>query len=62
MLTREENRLVTLSGPGTPGGALMRCYWHPIALTRWLPQDAAPNPVPLAGSSQTWYIWLEASG
>ena len=61
MLTREENRLITLTGPGTPGGALIRCYWHPIALTRGLPQDAAPNPVLLASSSQTWYILPEAS-
>jgi hypothetical protein len=30
MLTKEENRLITLTGPGTAGGAPMRCYWHPI--------------------------------
>jgi 5,5'-dehydrodivanillate O-demethylase oxygenase subunit len=31
MLTREENELLTRIGPGTPMGALMRRYWHPLA-------------------------------
>jgi 5,5'-dehydrodivanillate O-demethylase len=31
MLTAEENELLTRIGPGTPAGALMRRYWHPIA-------------------------------
>jgi 5,5'-dehydrodivanillate O-demethylase len=31
MLTAEENELLTRIGPGTPMGALMRRYWHPIA-------------------------------
>jgi 5,5'-dehydrodivanillate O-demethylase len=31
MLTREENELLTRIGPGTPMGALMRRYWHPVA-------------------------------
>jgi phthalate 4,5-dioxygenase oxygenase subunit len=49
MLTKEENRLITLTGPGTPGGALMRCYWHPIALAEELPPGAAPMPVKILG-------------
>ena len=49
MLTKEENRLITLTGPGTPGGALMRCYWHPIALAEELPPDGAPMPVKILG-------------
>jgi nitrite reductase/ring-hydroxylating ferredoxin subunit len=49
MLTKEENRLITLTGPGTPGGALMRCYWHPIALADELPPDGAPLPVKILG-------------
>ena len=28
----EQNQLVTRIGPGTPCGALMRRYWHPVAL------------------------------
>ncbi len=31
MLTAQENELLTRIGPGTPMGALMRRYWHPIA-------------------------------
>jgi len=30
MLTAEENERLTRVGPGTPGGELMRRYWHPI--------------------------------
>ncbi|MGE0747866.1 MAG: Rieske 2Fe-2S domain-containing protein [Rhodospirillales bacterium] len=36
MLTRDQNDLVTRTGPGTPGGALMRRYWQPAALTEEL--------------------------
>jgi phthalate 4,5-dioxygenase len=49
MLTQEENRLITLTGSGTPGGALMRCYWHPIALADELPPGGAPMPVKILG-------------
>jgi 5,5'-dehydrodivanillate O-demethylase len=31
MLTQEENEKLTRVGPGTPGGELLRRYWHPIA-------------------------------
>src|SRR6266851_3806538 len=30
MLGKAENELMTRVGPGTPGGELMRRYWHPI--------------------------------
>src|SRR5579871_3134959 len=49
MLTREENELLTRTGPGTPGGALMRCYWQPVAVSEELPPGAAPLPVRLLG-------------
>src|ERR1700751_510381 len=49
MLTQEENRLITQTGPGTPGGALMRCYWHPVALSDELPPGGAPIPVRILG-------------
>ena len=49
MLTKEDNRLITLTGPDTPGGELMRCYWHPIALADELPPGAAPMPVKILG-------------
>src|SRR5499433_571914 len=31
MLSKEENEMLTRVGPGTPCGALMRRYWHPVA-------------------------------
>src|SRR5262244_4198477 len=30
MLTREENEVLTKTGPGTAMGALLRCYWIPV--------------------------------
>ena len=38
MLTTNENALLTRVGPGTPMGALLRCYWHPIAAVGELDQ------------------------
>ena len=32
MLSAEQNDLITRTGPGTPAGRLMRCYWQPAAL------------------------------
>ncbi|NIO08139.1 MAG: Rieske 2Fe-2S domain-containing protein [Deltaproteobacteria bacterium] len=39
MLTQEENDLITRVGPGTPGGALLRRYWYPIAVAQELTED-----------------------
>jgi phthalate 4,5-dioxygenase len=47
MLTKEEQDLLTRTGPGTPGGELLRRYWQPIALSKELPEDSAPLPVRL---------------
>ena len=47
MTTRDENALLTQTGPGTPGGELMRRYWHPIALSSELPPGAPPQPIRL---------------
>ena len=41
MLTAQDNELLTRVGPGTPGGELMRRYWHPILATQQLDE----NPV-----------------
>ena len=42
MLTREQNELVTRTGPATPMGNLLRRYWIPILLTDELPEDECP--------------------
>ncbi len=49
MLTSEQNDLLTRVGPGTPGGALLRRYWTPVALAAELPVGGAPLPVRLLG-------------
>jgi phenylpropionate dioxygenase-like ring-hydroxylating dioxygenase large terminal subunit len=45
MLTKEENDLLTRTGPGTPGGDFMRRYWQPVALSAEIPAGGAPLPV-----------------
>ncbi|MPZ15485.1 MAG: Rieske 2Fe-2S domain-containing protein [Chloroflexi bacterium] len=36
---------LTRVGPGTPGGDLLRRYWHPVALAEEIPPGGAPVPV-----------------
>ena len=45
MLTKENNDLVTQTGPGTPGGKLLRSYWQPIATAEEMPIGGAPMPI-----------------
>ena len=47
MISREENQLLTQTGPGTPCGELMRRYWQPVALSEELKADGAPLGVTL---------------
>ena len=49
MLTREQNDLLTRTGPGTPGGQLLRKFWQPAALVEELPAGGAPVPIRLLG-------------
>jgi phenylpropionate dioxygenase-like ring-hydroxylating dioxygenase large terminal subunit len=44
MLTHEENRLLTLTGPGTPAGEYFRRYWLPALLAE---EVAAPDCPPV---------------
>src|ERR1700693_5744342 len=48
-MTQEENALLTQTGPGTPGGELLRRYWQPVALSEELTPDGAPLAVKLLG-------------
>ena len=48
MLSKESNELVSRTGPGTPGGAMMRAYWQPAALSREL-KSGLPLRVRLLG-------------
>ena len=49
MVSADENRLLTESGPGTPGGDVLRRYWQPAALTEELDGDRPVVPVRLLG-------------
>jgi len=50
MLTKQENKLLTEVGPGTPLGEVMRCYWLPACLSDEIAKpDSAPIRVKLLG-------------
>ena len=42
MLSKQKSDLLTLTGPGTPGGRLLRSYWQPIATADEVPLGGAP--------------------
>jgi phthalate 4,5-dioxygenase oxygenase subunit len=42
MTTREQNDFLTLTGPGTPMGAVMRHYWIPALLASEIPEPDCP--------------------
>lgn len=46
----EDNELLTRVGPGTPGGEMLRRYWHPVLLASEVPvANSAPVRVRLLG-------------
>ena len=49
MLSREDNDLLTRTGPGTPMGGLMRLHWFPFMVARELEPGAPPKRVSLLG-------------
>ena len=49
MLSKQENDLLTQTGPGTPCGTLLRSYWQPAALSEELPAGGPPIPLRLLG-------------
>jgi phthalate 4,5-dioxygenase len=51
MLSTEQNDLITRTGPGTPAGRLMRCYWQPAALVDELSGNRAVKPLRLFGEN-----------
>lgn len=54
MLSQEDNDRITRTGPGTPGGAMMRRYWQPAALSRELGADE-PLAITLLGEDLVMY-------
>ncbi len=49
MLTQEENELLTRVGRGTPGGELLRCYWHVVAAASELTEESPKKKVRVLG-------------
>jgi phthalate 4,5-dioxygenase len=49
MMAKEESDLLTVTGPGTPGGELLRRYWQPAALSEELEAGGDPLAVKLLG-------------
>jgi phthalate 4,5-dioxygenase oxygenase subunit len=42
---RQQAELLTRTGPGTPGGALLRRYWQPVAFAKDLPPGGPPHQI-----------------
>jgi phenylpropionate dioxygenase-like ring-hydroxylating dioxygenase large terminal subunit len=52
MLTKADNEALARVGPGTPMGAMLRHYWHPMILSEELPgPDCEPLRVRLLGEN-----------
>ena len=60
MLSAEQNRMLTEVGPGTPGGELLRRYWHPIAVAQELTPEEPTKFVRVLGENLV--LFLDKSG
>jgi 5,5'-dehydrodivanillate O-demethylase oxygenase subunit len=60
MLTEEQNRIITQVGKGTPGGELLRRYWHPIAIAAELTHEAPTQLLRVLGEDLV--LFLDRSG
>jgi 5,5'-dehydrodivanillate O-demethylase len=60
MLTAEENTFLTQVGPGTPGGTMLRMYWHPINLSREINDESPTKFVRILGEDLV--IFKDKSG
>ncbi|MBT3792969.1 MAG: Rieske 2Fe-2S domain-containing protein [Rhodospirillales bacterium] len=55
MLNHAENERLTSVGPGTPGGELLRRYWHPIAAVDDLTDENPKKKVRILGEDLVLY-------
>ncbi len=60
MLTAEQNRILTQVGRGTPGGELLRRYWHPVCIARELSPEEPTKPVRILGEDLV--LFMDTSG
>jgi phthalate 4,5-dioxygenase len=61
MLRKEQNDLLTQTGPGTPGGRLFRSYWLPVLLSEELPENDSP-PVRVKILSERLLAFRDSDG
>src|SRR5580692_7958798 len=61
MLRKEQNELLTQTGPGTPMGQLFRSYWMPVLLAEELPEDECP-PVRVKIMSERLLAFRDSNG
>jgi nitrite reductase/ring-hydroxylating ferredoxin subunit len=61
MLRKEQNDLLTQTGPDTPGGRLFRSYWIPALLARELPENDCP-PVRVKLLSERLIAFRDSEG
>jgi len=59
MLSKEENELITRTGPGTPGGELLRRYWQPVGLAQELTDERPKKRVQIMGEELVLYRTAE---
>ncbi len=61
MLKKEQNDLLTQTGPGTPAGRLFRSYWLPALLASELPENDCP-PVRVKLLSERMVAFRDSQG
>jgi phthalate 4,5-dioxygenase len=61
MLRKEQNDLLTQTGPVTPMGRLFRCYWTPVLLASELPENDCP-PVRVKVLSERLVAFRDTKG
>jgi phthalate 4,5-dioxygenase len=61
MLRKEQNDLLTQTGPGTPCGKLFRSYWLPVLLAEELPDNDGP-PVRVKLLSERLLAFRDSEG
>jgi nitrite reductase/ring-hydroxylating ferredoxin subunit len=60
MMSVEQNELMTKTGAGAPAGALLRCYWQPLALVDELAAERPLKAIRLLG--QDFVLFRNDSG
>ena len=60
MVTQADNEFLTRVGPGTPGGDLLRRYWHPVAAVAELTGERPIKRVRILG--QNLVVYRDTSG